>query len=392
MKKLKVLGCCFALLCICSMTGCGKDELSIANEAESLNEAVEVVDFDSEEDTAGVSATSGDNAYEGNISENEILKGDVSDNEISKEDVSDSKATDIEVISDNEALTAEAEKTIDDTDFTIYDEPVLLYSGVVLNVRKGPGTDFEALGRLNVNDEVSVIGESKSTAWKKVNFTGVEAYVNGDYLVAEKIVIEPEIAAAVSTDAATLEPQPEVVPQSVPSAEEVVEKKPEPVVINPAGVLFIGDSRTCQMKAASGGGGCSWICEYSMKYDWFEETAVPLADTMVGKGTKVVICMGVNDPDNCSSYASLVNRKAGEWNARGAKVYYVSINPVEAPYDFKYNDIEAFNTNMPSLLSGVKWIDTASIIKQGGYTLEDGIHYDAVGNANIFKMIYSSLK
>jgi hypothetical protein len=47
---------------------------------------------------------------------------------------------------------------------------------------------------------------------------------------------------------------------------------------------------------------------------------------------------------------------------------------------------------MPGLLANVKWIDTASVVKQGGFVLEDGIHYDAAGNVSIYNMIIRSLK
>ncbi|MBP1585561.1 MAG: SGNH/GDSL hydrolase family protein, partial [Lachnospiraceae bacterium] len=155
---------------------------------------------------------------------------------------------------------------------------------------------------------------------------------------------------------------------------------------------FIGDSRTCQMRAATGGGKCGWICEYATGYDWFADTAIPQADPLIGNGTKVVICMGVNDPGSLNSYANKVNEKAAEWVNRGAKVYYVSINPVDHPYEDKTPNIDSFNTQMPGLLANVKWIDTASVIKQGGFVLEDGIHYDAAGNVSIYNMIIRSLK
>ena len=158
-----------------------------------------------------------------------------------------------------------------------------------------------------------------------------------------------------------------------------------------ADALFIGDSRTCQMQASTGGGKCKWICEYGSKYDWFSGTAVPAADAMIGSGTKVVICMGINDPENYDSYISLVNGKAIDWTGRGAKVYYVSLNPVDSPYDFKNYAIDVFNSEVPSRLGNVKWIDTASALKQSGYTLEDGIHYDTATNIKIYNLICGSL-
>ena len=288
---------------------------------------------------------------------------------------------------------------IDRQDIQSYDTPATLYAQQKVNIRKGPSTDFDVLGMLNLNDAVSVVGESKSSPWKEIQYQDGTAFVHGGYLLAEPVDLEAlraqqeaaraaAEAAKAAEDAAKQQEaaqaaQTQTTPQPNPA--------PQPEVPAPAGILFIGDSRTCQMKSATGGANCSWICEYGTSYDWFEQTAVPKADQLIGQGTKVVICMGVNDPNHLNSYASLVNRKAGDWNARGATVYYVSLNPVAQPYEDKTPQIDSFNASMPGMLSGVRWIDTASTIKQGGYLLVDGIHYDAMGNVNIFNLICGNL-
>ena len=287
---------------------------------------------------------------------------------------------------------------IDRQDIQSYDTPATLYAQQKVNIRKGPSTDFDVLGMLNLNDAVSVVGESKSSPWKEIQYQDGTAFVHGGYLLAEPVDLEAlraqqeaaraAEAAKAAEDAAKQQEaaqaaQAQTTPQPNPA--------PQPEVPAPAGILFIGDSRTCQMKSATGGANCSWICEYGTSYDWFEQTAVPKADQLIGQGTKVVICMGVNDPNHLNSYASLVNRKAGDWNARGATVYYVSLNPVAQPYEDKTPQIDSFNASMPGMLSGVRWIDTASTIKQGGYLLVDGIHYDAMGNVNIFNLICGNL-
>ena len=292
---------------------------------------------------------------------------------------------------------------IDRQDIQPYDTAVTLYAQQKVNIRKGPSTNFDVLGMLNLNDAVSVVGESKSSPWKEIQYQDGTAFVHGGYLLAEPVDLEAlraqqEAARAAAeaakvaeeaakqqeaTQPAQAQAQTQTTPQPNPA--------PQPEVPAPAGILFIGDSRTCQMKSATGGANCSWICEYGTSYDWFEQTAVPKADQLIGQGTKVVICMGVNDPNHLNSYASLVNRKAGDWNARGAQVYFVSLNPCAQPYEDKNPQIDAFNSTMPGLLSGVKWIDTASTVKQGGYVLVDGIHYDAMGNLNIFNLICGNL-
>ena len=145
------------------------------------------------------------------------------------------------------------------------------------------------------------------------------------------------------------------------------------------------------MQEAVGGGGCSWICENSKEYTWFVEKAIPRFDEYVGNGTKVVINMGVNDPEHYRSYAEVVNAKAAEWAARGAKTYFVSVNPVwENPYTTQ-EQVDTFNANVPGMLSGVTWIDTSSWLTTNGYRLLDGLHYDEPTYVNIFNLIMGSL-
>ena len=312
------------------------------------------------------------------------------------------KATKTESKEQPNSDTTKEEETglqIDRQDIKTYDTPVTLYAKQKVNIRKGPSTDFDVLGMLALNDQVIVVGESISSPWKEIQYQDETAFVHGEYLLTEPVDLEAlkaeqEAARAAAEAAKAAEEaakQQEAVQAAQSQPASQTNPAPQSEVVAPAGILFIGDSRTCQMKSATGGANCSWICEYGTSYDWFEQTAIPKADQLIGQGTKVVICMGVNDPNHLNSYASLVNRKAGDWNARGAQVYFVSLNPCAQPYEDKNPQIDSFNATMPGLLSGVKWIDTASTVKQGGYLLVDGIHYDAIGNLNIFNLICGNL-
>lgn len=393
-------------------TACGnsaaEEAVAVEQEGDSTQEAEEteeqVNSLSSEEETT-----------EATVSKKETEKAETQETTDTKKEtetkeimsVGDHNSTDDDINSseDNqnpsEDNDTEEEKgpQIDRQDIQPYDTPATLYAQQKVNIRKGPSTDFDVLGMLNLNDAVSVVGESKSSPWKEIQYQDGTAFVHGGYLLAEPVDLEvlraqqeaaraAAEAAKAAEDAAKQQEaaqaaQAQTIPQPNPA--------PQPEVPAPAGILFIGDSRTCQMQSATGGANCSWICEYGTSYDWFEQTAVPKADQLIGQGTKVVICMGVNDPNHLNSYASLVNRKAGDWNARGATVYYVSLNPVAQPYEDKTPQIDSFNASMPGMLSGVRWIDTASTIKQGGYLLVDGIHYDAMGNLNIFNLICGNL-
>ena len=398
--------------CIALQTACGnsaaEEAVAVEQEGDSTQEAEEteeqVNSLSSEEETT-----------EATVSKKETEKAETQETTDTKKEtetkeimsVGDHNSTDDDINSSednqNPAEDNDTEEEngpqIDRQDIQSYDTPATLYAQQKVNIRKGPSTDFDVLGMLNLNDAVSVVGESKSSPWKEIQYQDGTAFVHGGYLLAEPVDLEAlraqqeaaraeAEAAKAAEDAAKQQEaaqaaQTQTTPQPNPA--------PQPEVPAPAGILFIGDSRTCQMQSATGGANCSWICEYGTSYDWFEQTAVPKADQLIGQGTKVVICMGVNDPNHLNSYASLVNRKAGDWNARGATVYYVSLNPVAQPYEDKTPQIDSFNASMPGMLSGVRWIDTASTIKQGGYLLVDGIHYDAMGNVNIFNLICGNL-
>ncbi len=248
---------------------------------------------------------------------------------------------------------------------TRLEEPKTLYATMALNVRRGPGTDYEKAGSLALAEDVLVLGQA-DTGWYFFMKDGEPVYASGKYLSETKPELPPPAPA-----------------QPAPGSGQTA--------VAPAGVIMIGDSRCVQMQEAVGGGGCSWICENSKEITWFQEKAIPWADPSVGRGTKVVINMGVNDPEHYLKYVEVVNAKAAEWVGRGAKVYFVSVNPVwENPYTTQ-EQVDTFNANVPGMLSNVRWIDTSSWLVANGYRLVDGLHYDGPTYVNIFNLIMGSL-
>lgn len=55
-----------------------------------------------------------------------------------------------------------------------------LFSTAALNVRKGPGTEYEIIGKLNPGDQVAVL--SAEGNWSKIQFENDSAYVSSSYL------------------------------------------------------------------------------------------------------------------------------------------------------------------------------------------------------------------
>ena len=346
MKKKAVL----VALCLL-LAGCGN---AAQTTAETLAEPETTVQSSEE---ASVVENETEAAQES--TETEVIKAE----ETTEEEVTTEEETTID-----ETATEETEEPKEVTEkITAFDVPKTMYATVALNVRRGPSTEYEVVSHLSLAQAIEVTGQAE-TGWYQMMVDGEPAYASNKYLSETKVEV------------------PAPVPVQQPAAAGV-----PTAAVAPAGVIMVGDSRCVQMQAAVGGGGCSWICENSKEYTWFKDTAIPKFDQYVGKGTKVVINMGVNDPEHYNQYIELVNAKAAEWAQRGAKTYFVSVNPVWTNPYTEQEDVDTFNANVPGRLVGVTWIDTSSWLNTNGYRLLDGLHYDDPTYVNIFNLIMGSL-
>ena len=289
----------------------------------------------------------------------------------------------------------EIDEEVDETLINYFEEPVTMYSQRALNVRTGPSTKFDILGYLEYNTEVKVLGQYGDDGWYLLEFFDGEGFASNRYLAKTEVDLsaqraQEEAAALAAIEAETAEKQTATNQNADQTNANSQVEAPAPVVA-PAGIVFIGDSRCVQMQAAVGGGGCFWVCENAKGYVWLNETAIGQANNIVGKGTKVVICLGVNDTQNIDKYAELVNAYAALWAQRGAKTYFCSVNPVwENPYRTE-EQVIAFNNAMPGKLVGITWLDTHSWMETNGYRLVDGLHYDANTYINLFNYIIGSI-
>lgn len=369
MKRLVKKTALLLVLCLL-FTGCAQQTPVTAEVAETKSETVAestVEETTVEEKTAEESAESAtETVVEDTAAESveETTEAETTETETMPEEtaVEDTAKTDGQP-------TESGEKKL----FTVtrFEEVKTLYATIALNFRRGPGTDYERAGSLSMAEEVMVLGQA-DTGWYFFMKNGEAVYASDKYFSETKPELPPPAPAQ-------------------PTQQAPAQQVPAQAVAAPAGVIMVGDSRCVQMQEAVGGGGCSWICENSKEYTWFVERAIPRFDQYVGKGTKVVINMGVNDPEHYKDYVATVNAKAAEWAARGARTYFVSVNPVwENPYTAQA-DVDTFNANVPGMLSGVTWIDTSSWLNANGYRLLDGLHYDAPTYVNIFNLIMGSL-
>ena len=157
--------------------------------------------------------------------------------------------------------------------------------------------------------------------------------------------------------------------------------------------IFIGDSRTVGMKSAvASNKNDIWSAKVGEGYTWMKNTGVPAVEDKIGKNSKVVILMGVNDL-NSNAYITYLNSKSKKWVKKGATVYFVSVNPVDEEkarsngYTITNKSIETFNKAMKNgLSSDIKYINTYSKINSFGTT--DGLHY----TNETYKKIYNCIK
>ena len=157
-------------------------------------------------------------------------------------------------------------------------------------------------------------------------------------------------------------------------------------------LVMIGDSRTVGMKNAIGKNSNLWSAKVGMGLTWMKSTGVPAVESAINANSDVVIMMGVNDVRslaNTKKYVSYINKKAAEWTALGANVYYVSVNPMvfetENYPGITNSLIESWNSRMQQgLSSDVTYLDTYSQVT-GRLSSKDGIHY----TNKSYKLIYS---
>lgn len=370
MKKLSII---LTLMLTLSLCGCGNqktavEEVSTDTVAESASS--DIMDEQTEEETSSDEQAQDDSKETENTDSDSNEQTETADE--NKDTDAESDTADNETTDGGTAINEETEEqSLPEYTVTIYDESQVMYASGAVNVRKGPSTDFERVGALAYGQEITVTGQA-DTNWYEIMYGEEAAYVSNKYLQNDKPAADPLLAS--QQDPSQQEPsQQEIVQQeTTPEIQPVTEVK------NVSGVILVGDSRFVQMQANAGDNSCTWIAESAKGYKWFEEKAIPRIDNCVGSGSKILINLGVNDPGNVQKYITLVNAKAAEWTAKGATVYYASVNPVwENPYVTEAQ-VEYFNSQMQSGLSAdVHWIDSHSYLISVGYRLVDGLHYSS---------------
>ena len=244
------------------------------------------------------------------------------------------------ITDESSAAASSSVEPVDPNVVVHYEVPANMFASATVNVRNGAGIQCDKIGKLSWGAQITVTGETGS-GWYEIAYKDGIGYVSKDY---------------VST--------------GIPGVP----------------FLFVGDSRTVQLKTAVGSTDKAYVAKVGEGYSWFKNTALPQIPNYAGNGTVMVINFGVNDLANASKYIKLVNSNIDSWEAAGIKVYYAAVTPVKNCKTVSNEQIEKFNAKLKSQLDPrVTWIDGYSYLKQNGFSTGDGLHY----NNSTYKSLYS---
>ena len=80
------------------------------------------------------------------------------------------------------------------------------------------------------------------------------------------------------------------------------------------------------------------------------------------------------------------------WVQKGAKVYFVSVNPTDGNYEYLNTNINNFNQSLKQgLISDIKYIDSNSHLKSVGFKTTDGLHYTNETYQEIYNYIVNNI-
>ena len=135
------------------------------------------------------------------------------------------------------------------------------------------------------------------------------------------------------------------------------------------------------------------VAKNGSRHEWLHDTGIPQADKIIGKGSRVIINMGVNDLSDADKYAKDVNYWAAVWSARGAQIYYASVNPVWAnSYGMTEERVKLFNDRLKGqLIPQIIWLDSHDYLMSVGVHASDGVHYKDDTNLVLYQYYLSMI-
>lgn len=182
-----------------------------------------------------------------------------------------------------------------------------------------------------------------------------------------------------------------------------------------AGYILLGDSRTVGMYwGVSGDKSLHTVqrlvndsvvfdAKEGIGMDWMNSDGIPAMEPYIGHGTRIAILMGVNDiggSHTAEDYVTFLNTVGKTWAGQGAKVFYVSVNPIHeeakpSSSSLTNDAIDAWNEDIrDGLDEGVSWIETNSLLKDNPEQIiwHDWLHYEPSYNLFLYQTVLNAMQ
>ena len=165
-----------------ALVACGTAQSSPDSEAvETVKEVAESADTENSE---AVSET--EQATEAPVDE---AASEAESAEIASEPESSETASTPETSTEenSEAVSESDSEAVVEPEFTVTEVTATKYATQSVNVRSGPSTDYDKIGSLSTNQEITVNGVCDQTGWFRFDLNGTVAFVSNRYVSDEKV-------------------------------------------------------------------------------------------------------------------------------------------------------------------------------------------------------------
>ena len=218
--------------------------------------------------------------------------------------------------------------------------------------------------------------------------------VNDDNNIKEKSVVKSKTKACVTDTESFIKPT-----QGTPNSNNYQDSNQGRTIIDR--IIYIGDERVKGIANVDTKNPLEYINKDGAGYEYLSNKDTKAkVDKRVKANSAVVIYLGVHDftTNKSKTYYTYINEVAKEWTKKGAKVLFVSVNPVDETKatTIKNEKIKAFNLKMKQNLKGVTYVDTYSKIdwsktkfSDDGITYQDKATNEAI-ETEINKLIYET--
>lgn len=186
MKK-KIFSILLVVVMTLAMVACGTQETT--NDVPVSTETIEAT-VESDENSEAVSET--EQATEAPVDEVVETVDETVESESSE---ATSETENSEAVSTPETSTEENSEAVSESDseavvepeFTVTELNATKYATQSVNVRSGPSTDYDKIGSLSTNQEITVNGVCDQTGWFRFDLNGTVAFVSNRYVSDEKV-------------------------------------------------------------------------------------------------------------------------------------------------------------------------------------------------------------